>query len=45
MLTYMQEVRIVQRIRKYPTADGKKHCAYLHFLEAEGKNLLVDHRL
>lgn len=45
MLTYMQEVWIMQKNFKYPTADGKMHCACLLLLEAEGKNLLADHRL
>lgn len=40
MLTYMQEVKIVKKIHKYP----KKHCACLLLLEAEGKSLLADHR-
>lgn len=43
--TYMQEVRIVQKIYEYPSADGDKHCACFLLLEAEGKSLLIDHRL
>lgn len=41
----MQEVRIVQKIYEYPSADGDKHCACFLLLEAEGKSLLIDHRL